>query len=42
MDEKKRYLMGMGEEMGDEEKGKGKKKLIVSGTRGYDVGKFTK
>ena len=42
MEEKKRYLMGMGEETGDEKKGTGKKNLIVSGTRGYDVGKFTK
>ena len=40
--------MGMGEETGGWEKKEGKKKkqnktkLVVSGTRGYDVGKFTK
>ena len=34
--------MGMTEEMSGWEKSEGKKKLVVSGTRGYDVGKFTK
>ena len=43
VEEKKRYLMGMGEETGGWEKSKGKKKIkVVSGRRGYDVREFTK
>ena len=43
VEEKKRYLKGMGEETDGWEKSVGKKKeKLVSGTLGYDVRKFTK
>ena len=44
MEEKKRYLMGMGGRNGWMRKSEGKKIKIkvVSGTHGYDVRKFTK
>ena len=41
---KEKIFDGNGEEMGGWEKREGKKiiNLVVNGTRGYDVGKFTK
>ena len=42
MEEKKRYLMGMGKNQVDEKKVKEKKIKVVSGTLVHHVRKFTK